>query len=297
MPRIKRSQLAGRWYAAAAAELRVQVDALLEQPAPLSPTGVLAGLVVPHAGYIYSGRAAGAGYICLRNGAYRRAVILAPSHFVGFRGVAVLDADAFETPLGVVPVDRSGLGLLIGRPLVRVDAAPFDGEHALEIQLPLLQRVLPAVSVVPALVGDLTMEDQGVVAEVFRRLVDDTTLFIISSDFVHYGGRFGYLPFPADGAERVRAGLKELDMAAIDQVCAGDAAAFGRYVAETGATICGRLPIAVFLRMHARRSAGHLLRYYTSLDVTGDYEHSVSYASIAFPRPVSREPWSVAGGQ
>ena len=102
---------------------------------------------------------------------------------------------------------------------------------------------------------------------------------------MHYGWRFVYLPFPAAGPAQVALALRTLDMGAIERVCAGDAAGFSEYIEDTGATICGRVPIAVFLTLHRQRSLGRLLSYYTSLDVTGDYEHSVSYASIAFPEP------------
>jgi MEMO1 family protein len=283
MTRIKRSTLAGTWYAAGAARLQEQVDELLRgaHPAPLSVR--LAGVVVPHAGYVYSGRAAAMGYVCLSCAAYQRVVILAPSHFAGFRGVALLDADGFETPLGNVAIDREAVDVLKGQPLFREDPAPYADEHSLEIQLPFLQRVLPGARVVPVLVGSLQDDDYAPVAAVLRRLAGSDTVFIVSSDFVHYGWRFAYVPFPADGAAQVRAGLRALDTGAIDCVCAGDAAGFRRYVADTGATICGRMPIAVFLTLHARRTPGQLLAYYTSLDVTQDYEHSVSYASIAFP--------------
>jgi MEMO1 family protein len=285
MARIKQSTLAGRWYAGAPQELRCQVDELLHSAAPAGLVPPLAAVVVPHAGYMYSGRAAAAAYARLRGAAYRRAVILAPSHFAAFRGVAVLDVDGFETPLGSVAVDRRGIATLLSQAEFFADAAPYQEEHALEIQLPLLQTVLPKVCLVPALLGDLPADDQRAVAGALRRLVDDDTIFIVSSDFVHYGRRFDYLPFPAAGAEPVRAGLRALDMGAIDLVCAGDAADFRKYVAATGATICGRTPVSVFLTMHAQRTRGQLLAYYTSLDVTGDYEHCVSYASIAFPRP------------
>ncbi len=283
MTRTKRSTLAGTWYAAGEARLREQVDALLQaaQPAPLATR--LAGLVVPHAGYVYSGRAAAAGYVCLTAAAYQRAVILAPSHFAGFRGAALLDVDGFETPLGTVAVDRDALAALLRQPLFREDAAPYRDEHSLEIQLPFLQRVLPSARVVPVLIGGLSDDDYVTVAAALRVLAAADTLFVVSSDFVHYGWRFDYVPFPAAGAEQVRRGLRALDMGAIECVCAGDAAGFRRYVADTGATICGRMPIGVFLTLHARRTAGRLLTYYTSLDVTQDYEHCVSYASIAFP--------------
>ncbi len=287
MSRIKRSTLAGTWYAAGERRLRQQVDELLAAAAqPAAASEPLSGLVVPHAGYVYSGRAAAVGYACLASTSYRRAVILAPSHFAAFHGAALLDVDAFETPLGAVPVDGEGLTAVLDQPLFRADPEPYRQEHSLEIQLPFLQRVLPGAPVVPVLLGSVADDDYAVVARALRQLASDDTIFIVSSDFVHYGWRFDYLPFPAEGPERVRAGLRALDMGAIERVCAGDAAGFRGYVAETGATICGRIPIGVFLTLHGQRSPGRLLTYYTSLDVTQDYEHCVSYASIAFPRAV-----------
>jgi AmmeMemoRadiSam system protein B len=283
MARIKRSELAGSWYAGDGPRLQRQVDDLLHAARAVRSSALI-GLIVPHAGYAYSGQAAAVGYGQLHTAHYRRVVILAPSHFAAFRGIAVLEVDAFETPLGLVPVDRSALEELLTAPLYRSDPEPFHAEHALEIQLPFLQRVLPDVQVVPTLIGDLTSEDLRTAARALKQLIDGKTLFVVSSDFVHYGRRFGYLPFPADGAEQVRAGLRALDMGAIERISAGEAAAFRRYVAETGATICGRVPIALFLTLHAQRTPGELLAYYTSLDVAGDYEHCVSYASIAFPR-------------
>jgi len=283
--RLKRSTLAGTWYEGEASRLRDQVDALLRHAAAARrrvPSPI--GIVVPHAGYIYSGRAAAAGYLSLRGTDYERAVILAPSHFASFCGVAVLDIDAFETPLGQLPVDRAAVALLTKQPSFRDDPLPFREEHALEIQLPFLQRVLPDIRVVPALLGDVPNADQPRIAAVLRELADARTVFIVSSDFAHYGWRFGYLPFAAAGPEPVRQGLRRLDMGAIELVCAGDASGFRQYVGRTGATICGRVPISVWLTLHERRTPGELLEYYTSLDVTGDYEHCVSYASIGFPR-------------
>jgi hypothetical protein len=292
MSRVKHSELAGTWYAPDAATLRAQLDHLFEAAPALQghlPRAALAGLIVPHAGYAYSGRAAALGYICLARNAYRRAVILAPSHYVSFPGLAVLDVDFFEHPCGRVAVDRAGVATLAAHPLVRVDPEPFQGEHAIEIQLPLLHRVRPDIQVVPLLVGTLSVDDQAALAPVLSQLRNEETVFIVSSDFVHYGRRFAYLPFPADGLVNVRAGLRALDMGAIERICEGDALGFRQYVAATGATICGRLAIETFLTMHQVRSPGRLLTYYTSLDLTGDYEHSVSYAAIAFP-PLDRSP-------
>lgn len=284
MTRIKQSQLAGTWYARGARGLAEQVDGLLAAAGPAATTALTA-VLVPHAGYVYSGRAAAAAYACVRDGGYARAVIMAPSHFAAFRGIGLLDADAFETPLGRVPIDAEAVASLGAQPCCRERPEAYLEEHSLEIQLPLLQRVLPQVRVVPVLIGELRRDDEAAVVAALEPLADARTLFVVSSDFVHYGARFGYLPFPPAGAAPVRAALRALDMGAIEQVCAGDVAGFRRYVDDSGATICGRAPIAAFLALHRRRTPGRLLMYYTSLDVTGDYEHCVSYASIAFPRP------------
>jgi len=284
MARVKRSELAGTWYAADSSGLRQQLDRLF-LAAGAAPSAPLFGLIVPHAGYVYSGRAAAAGYGRLTAGEYRRIVILAPSHLAAYRGVALTEVDAFETPLGLVPVERQGVEQLLHHDLYRSNPQPFEGEHSLEIQLPFLQCVVPGIPVVPALVGDLDGSDLAEAATALRRLDDGTTLFVVSSDFIHYGWRFGYTPFPPDGAEAVRSGLRALDMGAIDRICSGQCSAFQRYITETGATICGRVPVALFLAMYGQRSPGELFTYYTSLDVTGDYEHCVSYASIGFPRP------------
>ncbi len=279
--RIKRSTLAGTWYPGEAGRLRRTVDALLAE-APAAPIDAVLGLIVPHAGYEYSGAVAAAAYRVLRDAPRQRVVLLAPSHRGAFRGVARLDADAFETPLGLVHIDPAALP---ATDLVRFDPSPFAGEHSLEIQLPFLQRALPEAVVVPFLLGNLQSADYAEVAALLARLADDRTVFVVSSDFTHYGWRFGYEPFPAEGAEQVRERLRALDMGAIAPVLEGDASEFQRYLAETGDTVCGHVPIGAFLSWVSRRYRGVLLAYRTSLDVTGDYEHCVSYAAIAFPAP------------
>lgn len=280
----KPSNLAGTWYPRDAGALRAQIDALLEAAAADESAEPAAALIVPHAGYRYSGRAAAAGYTALRGQRVRRVVVLAPSHYAIFRGAAVPDFEAFETPLGLVRVDVEAARALGRRGRIRSDAGPYDEEHAVEIQLPFLQRVCPDAAVVPLLVGELREEDESAVVAATAPLLDDETVLVVSTDFTHYGARFGYEPFPASGAETVAAQLAALDGGAIERVVRGEVAGFKEYVTSTGATICGRLPIAILLRLRAGAGGGRLLAYYTSLDVTGDYRHSVSYAAIAFPR-------------
>lgn len=280
--RTCRSALAGTWYPANPEELQRTVDTFLNAAEP-AVEGTPLGLIVPHAGYAYSGAVAGAGYRLLRAAPPERVVILAPSHRMAYRGAAILDVEEFETPLGPVVVDPVSPSLT-HHPSIRIDPRPFDDEHSLEIQLPLLQRAAPGARVVPLLFGDLSAADYPVISTALASLADERTVFVVSSDFTHYGWRFGYQPFPADNAAAVRAHLRDLDMGAVAPVLEGDASAFARYIERTGDTVCGRVPIRAFLTWIDRRHHGTLVAYRTSLDVTGDYEHCVSYAAIAFGR-------------
>jgi len=279
--RVKRSTLAGSWYPADPDELRQEVDGWLDESdgGEIEPLAV----VVPHAGYRYSGPIAAAAYRRLRGFGVRRAVILAPSHVAAFAGMVVPDFDQFETPLGRVAVDPVTRGLA-GRRRVRLDDGPFADEHSLEIQLPFLQRVAPGVRVVPLLFGHVAGSGFRDAAAVIEDLAGDDTVFAISSDFTHYGWRFGYEPFPATDAESVRRGLREIDMGAVDRVISGDAEGFAAYIESTGATVCGRVPLMAFLTWAGSGRRGELAGYRTSLDVTGDHRHVVSYAAVAFTR-------------
>lgn len=287
---VKRSTLAGTWYPADPRELRALVEGFLgqEREEDHDADATACAFVVPHAGYRYSGSTAAAAYAQVPARRWRRALVIAPSHFAAFTGAAVFPGEGFETPLGIVAVDEAAAELA-DLPYFESSSRPYEREHSLEMQLPFLQVVDPALTVVPVLLG--VAEDGGVldrVAEGLRTVVDDDTLVVVSSDFTHYGAQFDYLPFPSDDPEDVAAELRRLDFGAIEPIRRGDVEGFARYLRSTGITICGRGPISAFLRMEAGSLVGELCRYATSLDVTGDYEHSVSYAAIAF-RPESAD--------
>jgi MEMO1 family protein len=280
--RVKVSTLAGTWYPGAAAELRGLVEKLLAE-APEPPGPPIAGAIVPHAGYRYSGSVAAAAYRCLGREPRRRAVLLAPSHRHAYRGIAMPDSDGFETPLGVVPIEP--LDAARGAGLVRVDPRPFFDEHSLEVQLPFLQCAMPRSSIVPLLCGSFSEADYPAAAQLLEELSGDETVFLVSSDFTHFGPRFGYEPFRPHGAGQARDLLRELDMGAIEPALRGDRGGFRDYVERTGATVCGQVPIMAFLSWAGARFAGRLLAYRTSLDVTGDYDHCVSYAALGYFAP------------
>jgi AmmeMemoRadiSam system protein B len=280
-PKIHPSNLAGSWYSADAAELRLEIERCLGEEHARDET--LRALLVPHAGYRYSGRVAGAAFAKVERSRWRRAVVLAPSHHRSFAGAAVFPGEGFETPLGIVRVEREGARRLAGASLFAADARPYGREHALEIELPFLQVVDPALSIVPVLVGSHEASDElATLGRGLAELDDGDTLYVVSSDFTHYGASFDYLPFPPFDPGFVSAELRRLDFGAIEAIRRGDRAAFADYLRSTGITVCGRGPIEAFLSFAGGRYTADLAAYQTSLDVTGDFEHSVSYAALLF---------------
>ena len=182
---VRQPEVAGAFYPADPGACADQVTRCLDGARP-APPGEPKVIVVPHAGHVYSGPIAGTAYAPLakRNDRIRRVVMLGPTHRVGFAGVAITSADAWASPLGVVPVDWPTMKPLLTRPGFRVADAVFAHEHCLEVQLPFLQRVLDDFAIVPILVGDASYDD---VAEVLEALWGGPeTLILISTDLSHF---------------------------------------------------------------------------------------------------------------
>lgn len=184
MMRVKPPAVAGLFYPDDPTALHAAIDGYL-QASQAGADRRPQAMIVPHAGYVYSGPVAAQAYAVLRPWAsqIRRVVVLAPSHRVGFRGIAISSADVFQTPLGEIPVDHEAIAALEDLPNVgRLDAA-FAQEHALEVQLPFLQTVLSDFSLIPVVVGDADAEEVERVIAAVRR---DDTLIVVSSDLSHY---------------------------------------------------------------------------------------------------------------
>jgi MEMO1 family protein len=185
--RVRAPAVAGLFYPADPDELRALVASCLAGAGPAPPDEPPPNaLVAPHAGYVYSGLVAAAAYqrAVRLAGRVSRVVLLGPAHRAFLRGLAAPRADAFATPLGVVPIDRPVIDGLIDLPQVSVSDAPHAGEHSLEVQLPFLQVVLGEFRLVPFVVGEASDEE---VEEVIERLWGgDETLVVVSSDLSHY---------------------------------------------------------------------------------------------------------------
>lgn len=184
MGRTREPAVAGMFYPAFAGTLKATVERFLDTAAPAGPTP--RALIVPHAGYVYSGPIAGKGYSLLTPcyAFIRRVLLIGPAHRVPVRGVAVPSVTSFRTPLGDVPVDEPGLTLVRALPFVVVSDAAHAEEHSLEVQLPFLQTILEKFTIVPALTG-LTTPDE--VAQLIETLWNGPQhLTVISTDLSHY---------------------------------------------------------------------------------------------------------------
>lgn len=182
--RVRPPAVAGAFYPGHTRELVATVEHLLAGASVRpDPHARLRALIVPHAGYVYSGPIAASAYRRIEPGAVRRVLLLGPSHRTPLRGLAVPTADGFATPLGDVAVDAAMRAELVSAGLAAPDDAAHRIEHSLEVQLPFLQAVLPGVPVLPVAVG---VAPATTVAEAIATVWDETTLVVVSSDLSHY---------------------------------------------------------------------------------------------------------------
>jgi AmmeMemoRadiSam system protein B len=263
---VRPASVAGRFYPKDANLLGREVDRLLaavrvppEEPMPK-------GLIVPHAGYAYSGPVAASGYARLlkEGGTLERIVLLGPSHYSAFLGVALPESEAFETPLGMVEVDQEAIAKI---PWVRHSETIHGPEHSLEVHLPFLQRVAPKAKLVPLAVGQASPFE---VADLLEYLWGGPeTLIVVSSDLSHY---LSYRECRALDAETARQILH------LDTALASDLA-------------CGAVPVTGLLEV-ARRKRLHpvLLDLRNSGDTAGGQEEVVGYGAFAFFETGSDHP-------
>lgn len=247
---IREPAVAGMFYPEDAAELRTLVEEYLA--APDAEQGH--GIVVPHAGYVYSGAMAGLAFKALRSSSV--VIMLGPSHHAAFRGVAMDSSLAWRTPLGETRLERAPLG-----PPFQSLPEAHAPEHALEVQLPFLQVVAPEARILPLLVGHVSLEDASMIAARLRKEYPGAS-WIVSTDLSHY--------HPAEEAARLDEEtlrvVTELDVAAADRMDA-----------------CGRYPLLVL--MAACRREGwrpELLARTTSAEASGDASAVVGYAALRF---------------
>jgi AmmeMemoRadiSam system protein B len=272
MQTIRPPAVAGTWYPGSAAALARAVDGHLAsaRAQDAAPFARLVALIAPHAGLEYSGPVAAHAYRLLDRHRFDVIVIVGPSHFVAFDGVALYPGAGFETPFGVVPVDQDcGAALVSATPVVRAFAAAHAREHSLEMQLPFIQHLAPAVPIVPLVIGSQT-------ADVARSLGDALAatlrtrraLLVASTDLSHY----------QDAATAAR-----LDGVVVDHVARFDVDGLQRALDRHPAHACGGGPMVAVMRAARLLGADEaaVLNYGDSGDVSGDKSSVVGYLSAA----------------
>jgi len=312
-PIIHKAHLAAGWYPQNKEILIKSIDDYLkiaqqEFYVANDPYKVKA-LIVPHASHYFSGLAACTAYQSLltsknqKNTRINKVIILCPSHTKGFYGIALPNYDFYETVLGKIEVDQTSINNLKKQNLFNEDEMVSNTEHAIEIQLPFLQQTISNFKIIPLIVGAITISDYDLVAQELKKVIDDTTLIVISSDFIHFGSNFNYKPFD----KNILYQIKQTDSLAIQAINKQSFSEYNQVMINTKATICGHGPIKILLKLLEQKLFGkintQLSCYYTSPQLENarkknrnvinvkslmkhvpdeKMQHSVSYASLIF---------------
>jgi AmmeMemoRadiSam system protein B/AmmeMemoRadiSam system protein A len=279
------AHLAGSWYSAQRAQLSSLIQSLEKQAEKQFDMHIddipIRAIIVPHAGYTYSGIVAAAAYRLLAHHHYDRAIIIGPSHYYSFHGIAVPSATEYIVPTGTLKIDTHAVKQLAKTtPLYQYKPEVFAQEHSVEIQLPLVLCFIPQAAIIPLVIGNLDSVDFDTIIASLRPFIDQKTVVIISSDFLHHGTRFGYTPFK----DAILLRLRQLDSTLIQAIERQRCHTFTDIIQHTGATVCGCTPIALLLAMIERAIFGrvhvHLVGYDSSERVTHSTEDVVTYASL-----------------
>ncbi|MBS1267284.1 MAG: hypothetical protein MAG795_01256 [Candidatus Woesearchaeota archaeon] len=280
---IRQPLVSGQFYASDITKLENQIKkSFLHKKGPgtlpiSKREGKTKAVICPHAGYSYSGPCAAWSYKEIAESKIPDTyVLIGPNHRSNKTSISL---NPWRTPFGIVNVDKK-----LGKAIANKSKIPLGDqqqEHSLEVQLPFLQYVnkqnLRRIRILPiALSEDVDLHKLALDIKEILMDQDKEVTYIISSDFTHYGSAYRYVPFSSDIQKR----LYKLDLGAIKLIQKRDSENLKKYMKETGATICGIIPLLLLSKLV--KTEGELLQYYTSADLAGDYKQAVGYASIVF---------------
>jgi AmmeMemoRadiSam system protein B/AmmeMemoRadiSam system protein A len=284
--KVRPAAVAGAFYPADPKEISAMIDEMLAKvPGPQAADPILAA-VAPHAGYQYSGPVAAYTYAALKGRKYTRVVVIAPTHYVAFDYTSVYDGDAYTTPLGTVPVDKA-----FARKLAKMsstmklsgsghDITSAGGEHAIEVQLPWLQKTIGSFELVPIVMGDQSYESSRALGLALAKLIksdkDGSTLVLASSDLSHY--------HPYNEAVTI-------DHKTLSALAAWDYFSMSRNFGQRIWEACGGAPIVAAMIYAERLGANQarVLKYANSGDVTGDHARVVGYSADIFVKAAGKK--------
>ncbi|MBN2368575.1 AmmeMemoRadiSam system protein B [Candidatus Woesearchaeota archaeon] len=286
---VRKTAVAGQFYEEDFDALNKQIEECFysergpgDLPVKRDEKSRIKAVIVPHAGYGFSGACAAWAYKEIAEAKFPKAfLLLGPNHFGTGSGMSIED---WKMPFGLVKSEKDLIRGIKENTSLGIAEHNHITEHSLEVQLPLLQFSnrdrMADIRIIPAVISrDIDFLELG--KELYDYLKGKDITIIISSDFTHYGPNYSFMPFTTDIPER----LTKLDKQAIDLISNYDVSGFKDFVNKTQITICGYMPILVFLAMmqhYEEKPKPHLLMHYTSGDVIGDYRNSVSYVSMVF---------------
>jgi len=244
-------------------------------------TKEIMGIIAPHAGYQFSGPGAAWAYKEIAESKLADIYILLGLSHSGFS--SCISLEDWETPFGIVKVDQEFQKVLMANSTLKQNEEAHAQEHSIEVQLPFLQftnkEYLKQLKIAPVIVSE--DKDYKEIAKAISKTIEQTrkkAIIIASSDFTHYGINYGFFPL----SDNIKENMYKLDNEAIEHIQKLDAQAFLDYIGNTGATICGKIPIAAAIASCKLLGAkkAKLLHYYTSGDITRDYSSAVGYGAI-----------------
>ncbi len=289
---VRQPGVAGSFYPADPTALAAMIDDMLAHASPSPINDPILAVVAPHAGYQYSGPVAAYTYAALKGRKFSRVVVIAPSHYEAFDFTSVFDGDAYATPLGTVQVDKLFAKQLAEmNPSIRLSSQGHvvtskGAEHALEVELPWLQRVLGDFQLVPIVMGDQSYESSRALGVALAKLIKtNDTLIVASSDLSHY--------HPYDDAVKI-------DHKTLNALQAWDYFSMSQNFEMRVWEACGGAPIVAAMIAAERMGANQalVLKYANSGDTTGDHSRVVGYSAVALVKTqtpsAAQRPFSLA---
>jgi len=271
-PNIKAPNVAGQFYSADADELSQQVDQFLNQADVEVYSRRVPMVIVPHAGYIYSGPTAAYSFKAISRQNIKTVIILAPSHFFGFDGISIWPDGLFETPLGHVSVDEELVRQIQAQCLVcAFEPQAFAKEHSLEVEIPFIQKVFPGAKIVAVIVGQPAKNVLEDFAAALGRVIAERTdiQIVVSTDWSHYH-------------DEMTAGM--MDQRAIDLVKKFQIDQLWQEGKNQRVELCGFFPVIAAMSLAKQKGWTHVdvLKTGNSVSATGDKNRVVGYAALAF---------------
>jgi AmmeMemoRadiSam system protein B len=270
MSQVRSPIVAGSFYPGTARQLERQIDGFLANAEPNRVEGRVVGLISPHAGYVYSGQTAANAYAQVRGASYDTVVVISPIHRMPLGRFAVTSAHAYETPLGSVPLDEDLVGALERR--IRIERVSFDGEHALEVQIPFLQTVLDRFKLLPIMVGDPSFAAGERLGTALAQILAEKAALLVASTDMHHIEDYHQ--------------VVQRDQSVIDALATLDLERIKNALSPWDCSVCGRIP--VYAMLTAAKALGadaiDILHHTTSGDVTGDRrpgQYTVGYLAAA----------------